>query len=123
MKLLSSAFLLLSEIFTAIEGKRNLTLTVLAPSLDDIISSEPNRSVTDFPFHWQNVRPVIESAIEYFKLDELYDLEFELVPDGGCKTVDIIEPATKRFYQSLRVESKLLFLSRSFVLAQDTNRR
>ena len=108
MKLLSSAFLLLSEILTGVEGKRNLTLTVLAPSLDDIISSEPERSVTDFTFHWQNVRPVIESAIEYFKLDELYDLEFELVPDGGCRTVDIIEPATKRFYQSLRVESSLL---------------
>ena len=63
---------------------KTFLVTVLAPSLEDILSSDPPRSVTDFPFHWQNVRPVLESAVEFFKLDELYDLEIELVPDGGA---------------------------------------
>ena len=82
---------------------KTFKVTVLAPSLDDILST--NRSVTDFPFHWQNVRPVLESAVEFFKLDELFNLEIELVPDGGCKTVNIIEPGTKRFYQSLKTKT------------------
>lgn len=43
--------------------------------------------------------------MEFYRLNELYNLEIELVPDGGCKAVDIIEPGTKRFYQSLKTKT------------------